>query len=459
MSYRKKVAMVYLLGFFLDLINMFISTVAYPAIGLAMQASVAQLAWISNGYICGLTLIIPLGAWLTQRVGARRVLLASLVLFVIGTTLSGLARSIEGLIFWRIVQGIGGGLLIPVGQALTWQLYAKHERARLSSAVMLVALLAPAFSPALGGWLIQALNWRWIFFASLPLAIMTLILAFAWLKDGVRAPEEGKLDITGLLMGCAGLFLVLTAMTELADNGEIIRGGTFLLLGIVLLILFTLHNRRVSSPLFSFDLLCDPLMRYSMMVYQCVPGLFMGVSLVSILYLQTSLSLSPAATGALMIPWSIASFFALMITGKTFNHLGPRPLIIAGCLLQAAGIVTLSLVSHGDQYSLLMIAFALMGLGGSLCSSTAQSSAFLNIAAPDIHQASALWNINRQLSFCFGVALLSLLLNLLISHLPSRQAYLWTFYAAALGTVIPALLSVSLNNRSIKMHIKSEEKS
>ncbi|WP_336795663.1 MFS transporter [Erwinia aphidicola] len=459
MSYRKKVAMVYLLGFFLDLINMFISTVAYPAIGLAMQTSVAQLAWISNGYICGLTLIIPLGAWLTQRVGARRVLLASLVLFVIGTTLSGLARSIEGLIFWRIVQGIGGGLLIPVGQALTWQLYAKHERARLSSAVMLVALLAPAFSPALGGWLIQALNWRWIFFASLPLAIMTLILAFAWLKDGVRAPEEGKLDITGLLMGCAGLFLVLTAMTELADNGEIIRGGTFLLLGIVLLILFTLHNRRVSSPLFSFDLLSDPLMRYSMMVYQCVPGLFMGVSLVSILYLQTSLSLSPAATGALMIPWSIASFFALMITGKTFNHLGPRPLIIAGCLLQAAGIVTLSLVSHGDQYSLLMIAFALMGLGGSLCSSTAQSSAFLNIAAPDMHQASALWNINRQLSFCFGVALLSLLLNLLISHLPSRQAYLWTFYAAALGTVIPALLSVSLNNRSIKMHIKSEEKS
>jgi len=459
MSYRKKVAMVYLLGFFLDLINMFISTVAYPAIGLAMQASVAQLAWISNGYICGLTLIIPLGAWLTQRVGARRVLLASLALFVIGTTLSGLARSIEGLIFWRIVQGIGGGLLIPVGQALTWQLYAKHERARLSSAVMLVALLAPAFSPALGGWLIQALNWRWIFFASLPLAIMTLILAFAWLKDGVRAPEEGKLDITGLLMGCAGLFLVLTAMTELADNGEIIRGGTFLLLGIVLLILFTLHNRRVSSPLFSFDLLCDPLMRYSMMVYQCVPGLFMGVSLVSILYLQTSLSLSPAATGALMIPWSIASFFALMITGKIFNHLGPRPLIIAGCLLQAAGIVTLSLVSHGDQYSLLMIAFALMGLGGSLCSSTAQSSAFLNIAAPDMHQASALWNINRQLSFCFGVALLSLLLNLLISHLPSRQAYLWTFYAAALGTVIPALLSVSLNNRSIKMHIKSEEKS
>lgn len=459
MSYRSKVAMVYLLGFFLDLINMFISTVAYPAIGVAMQASIAQLAWISNGYICGLTLIVPLGAWLTQRVGARRVFLTSLVLFVVGTALSGLSRSIEGLIFWRIVQGIGGGLLIPIGQALTWQLYARHERARLSSAVMLVALLAPALSPALGGWLIQALNWRWVFFASLPLAMLTLIMAFAWLKDGVRSPKEGKLDLPGLIIGCAGLFLVLTGMTELAENGGVIRGGGFLLLGILLLIFFIIHNRRVSSPLFSFDLLSDPLMRYSMMVYQCVPGLFMGVSLVSILYLQASLSLSPAATGALMIPWSAASFFALMMTGKTFNQLGPRPLIIAGCLLQATGIVTLSLVSHGAQYSLLMIAFALMGLGGSLCSSTAQSSAFLNIAASDMHEASALWNINRQLSFCFGVALLSLLLNLLISHMALRQAYLWTFYAAAVGTVIPALLSLNLNNRSIKMNIKSEEKS
>lgn len=150
MSYRSKVAVVYLLGFFLDLINMFISTVAYPAIGQAMHASVAKLAWISNGYLCGLTLIIPLSAWLTQRVGARRVFLTSLILFITGTTASGLAGSLDQLIFWRIVQGIGGGLLIPVGQALTWQLYAKHERARLSSAVMLVALLAPALSPALG---------------------------------------------------------------------------------------------------------------------------------------------------------------------------------------------------------------------------------------------------------------------------------------------------------------------
>lgn len=458
MSYRSKVAVVYLLGFFLDLINMFISTVAYPAIGQAMHASVAKLAWISNGYLCGLTLIIPLSAWLTQRVGARRVFLTSLILFITGTTASGLAGSLDQLIFWRIVQGIGGGLLIPVGQALTWQLYAKHERARLSSAVMLVALLAPALSPALGGVLIQTLSWRWVFFVSLPLAVVTLVLAFAWLQDGVRSSKKGTLDITGLLTGCAGLFLLLSGMSEFTGSGGTIRGSAFLLSGIALLLLFSVHSRRVTSPLFSFGLLSDPLMRFSMMVYQCVPGLFMGVSLVSILYLQTSLGLSPAASGALMIPWSVASFFALLITGKTFNYLGPRPLIIAGSLLQGAGILMLTLVTHSEPSLLLICAFALMGLGGSLCSSTAQSSAFLNIAPEEMPEASALWNINRQLSFCFGVALLSLLLNLLLSHLPLREACLWTFCAAAAGSVIPALLSFRLNNRRVKTLTTSEEK-
>lgn len=158
MSYRSKVAIVYLLGFFVDLINMFIANVAYPAIGQAMRASVSQLAWVSNGYILGLTLVIPLSAWLAQRIGGRRVFILSLALFMLATLGAGNAESIGALIGWRTLQGMGGGLLIPIGQTLTYQLYRSHERAGLSAAIMLVGLLAPALSPALGagssiGWI------------------------------------------------------------------------------------------------------------------------------------------------------------------------------------------------------------------------------------------------------------------------------------------------------------------
>lgn len=151
MTYRNRVTLIYLLGFFLDLINMFIAAVAFPAIGDALHASVTQLSWISNAYIAGLTVVIPLSAWLTQRLGARRLFLLSLALFTVATAACGMATSLESLIFWRIIQGAGGGVLIPVGQALVWQLYAKHERAGLSSAVMLTGLLAPALRRSQAG--------------------------------------------------------------------------------------------------------------------------------------------------------------------------------------------------------------------------------------------------------------------------------------------------------------------
>ncbi len=173
------------------------------------------------------------------------------------------------------MQGAGGGLLIPVGQALTWQQFKPHERAGVSSVVMMVALLAPACSPAIGGLLVETCGWRWIL---------------------------------------------------------------------------------------------------------CVPGMFIGISVVGMFYLQNVAQLSPAAAGSLMIPWSIASFVAIMLTGRYFNRLGPRPLIIVGCLLQAAGILLLTNVTPATSHRVLMMIFALMGAGGSLCSSTAQSGAFLTIA-------------------------------------------------------------------------------
>ncbi|MGX5148735.1 MFS transporter, partial [Enterobacter hormaechei] len=182
MTYRSKIAVVFLLGFFLDLINMFIASVAFPAMARAFNTTPSALAWVSNGYIAGLTLVIPFSSILTRRVGPKRVILLSLLLFSAASVAAGLSSSLESLIAWRVVQGAGGGLLIPVGQALTWQQFKPHERARLSSAVMLVTLLAPACSPAVGGMLVQTFSWRWIFFATLPVAIVTFALACAWLK-------------------------------------------------------------------------------------------------------------------------------------------------------------------------------------------------------------------------------------------------------------------------------------
>lgn len=364
----------------------------------AFTATPSALAWVSNGYIAGLTLAIPFSSVLTRRIGPKRVILLSLFLFSAASAAAGLSATLETLIAWRVLQGVGGGLLIPVGQALTWQQFRPHERARLSSVVMLVALLAPACSPAIGGVLVQTLGWRWIFFATLPVAIVTFVLACLWLKHGKPTMNAARL--------------------------------------------------------LNLPLLADPLLRFSMLVYFCVPGIFIGVNVTGMFYLQHEANMSPAATGMLMLPWSVASFIAITTTGRYFNRIGPRPLIVIGCLLQAAGI--LLLIDVSSSMLLPAVAFTLMGAGGSLCSSTAQSSAFLATRRDEMPDASALWNLNRQLSFFAGALLLAQVLNLAQAWLPPLAAWHGMFIFAAGMTLLPVPYVFRLNNTQVLNQLRQE---
>lgn len=457
MSYRTKVAGVYLLGFFVDLINMFIANVAYPAIGQGLNASVSALAWVSNGYIFGLTLVIPLSAWLAQRIGGRRVLLLSLGVFLLATLGAGSAQTVGQLIGWRVLQGLGGGLLIPVGQTLAYQLYRSHERAGLTTAIMLIGLLAPALSPALGGLIVDNLSWRWVFFANIPLAFMALALAFVWLREDPKIAQKVALDVRGLLSSSSALLLILLGLTRLAQSDRLVPGLLMLTFGLVVFIVYVRHSLHHSQPLLNLHLVKEPLLRCAMLIYQCIPGLFIGVSLVTMLYLQNHLGMSAARGGSLMIPWSAASLLAITLTGKLFNRLGPQPLLIAGCLLQGSGMLVLAQVHSAAQFPLLLVAFSLMGFGGSLCSSSAQSSAFLQVDNTQLAQASALWNINRQLSFCLGVAVMSLLLNKLLNHMAPEDAYKLCFYLAGASTLIPAALCLRIANRAIVVTLNAQK--
>lgn len=391
MTYRSKVAWIFLLGFALDLVNMFVATVAYPDIARELHASVTQLAGISNAYVLGLTVIIPLSVWLAAIMGERTLIAASLLLFAGASVMVGQAGSIETLIGWRALQGLGGGLLIPVGQAIAYRHYPAAERSQLTASVMSVALLVPALSPALGGLIVDSVSWRWIFYANLPLALITLLLAVLWIKPDVPATERPALDV----------------------------GSIF---------------KQIRSPM----------LRVAMLVYLCIPGVFIGTSLIAILYLR-GLGYDATQTGALMLPWAVASALAIYLSKKLFNRCGPKPLLLVGMALQCIGILLL------NQPTWVIPAYALMGLGGSLCSSTAQTLAFLDIGAERMGHASALWNINRQVSFCLGAALLSALLSAL-------DSFATTFTIAAALTLLPLFAVLRLDASRVRtlLHPASE---
>lgn len=458
MNYRARVTIVYLLGFFIDLVNMFIANVAYPDIARRFAATVSEVAWISNGYILGLTLVIPLSSWLARRVGAKRLFMFSLLIFIAGSCGVGASLSISQLIAWRWIQGIGGGLLIPVGQAMTYALYQSHERAKLSSGVMLIALLAPALSPAIGGFLVDSLSWRWVFLASLPLALVALILAGIWLKTDAREASCERLDLLGLMSGCAALTLILLGLTYLGEPTHLFHGALILIAGLFCLAGYVWHALTKSKPLINLHLVRDPLLHTAMLIYQLVPGVFTGVNMLSMLYLQNQLGMRASLVGAMMLPWSLASFAAITVTGKKFNIWGPRPLFIAGCLVSSFGMGLLALTGHAMDVAVCVMAFMLMGFGSSLCSSTAQSSAFIQIADRELADASALWNINRQLSFCLGVTLLNLLFNLIANTgLATEKAYQLCFVLAACSAVIPVLCCYRLNNQRVIFLVNEEQ--
>ena len=393
MTYRSKVAWIFLLGFALDLVNMFVATVAYPDIARELHASVTQLAWISNAYMLGLTVIIPLSVWLAALMGERTLIATSLLLFAGASVMVGQAGSIEALIAWRALQGLGGGLLIPVGQAMAYRHFPAAERSQLTARVMSVALLVPALSPALGGVIVDSLSWRWIFYANLPLALVTLLLALLWIKPDVPLTERPPLDL----------------------------GSVF---------------KQAASPM----------LRVAMLVYLCIPGVFIGTSLIAILYVR-GLGYDATQTGALMLPWALASAVAIYLSKRLFNRFGPKPLLLAGMALQCGGILLL------NEPTLIIAAYVLMGLGGSLCSSTAQTLAFLDIPAERMGHASALWNMNRQVSFCVGAAVISAVLSAL-------DSFASTFTMAAALTLLPLFAVLRLDASRVRalLHPCSEPK-
>lgn len=397
MAYRSKVALVYLLGFALDLLNMFSASIAYPDIARELQASVSELAWISNAYMLGLTLIIPLSVWLAAKVGERRLILGSLALFGLASSLVAGANSIEALIGWRLLQGLGGGLLIPVGQAMAFRHCPVPLRSRLTAWVLSVALMVPALSPAAGGWIVETLSWRWVFLLNLPLTLLTLLLAALWLQaDGV---PDGK---------------------------------------------------QQRGPLLDLQLLKSPSLRLAMGVYLFVPGVFIGTSLIAVLYLHL-LGFATTRIGALMLPWALGSAVAIVLGKRGFNRFGPRPLLIAGMLMQSLGIASLVLIDQ-SQVWLPIAAYALMGLGGSFCSSSAQTLAFLEVHPQRMNHASALWNINRQLSFCLGTAVLSALLGALGAD--SLRAFEHCFLVAAVLTLLPLIAVLRFNAAQVQALVR-----
>lgn len=430
MSYRYKIATVFLLGFFIDCINIFMSAIALPNIASSFSVSQSMVAWVTNAYILGLILIMPMSLWLASKLGNQKLLCYSMLLFSISICFIGFSESIYSLIFWRFIQGVAGGLLIPVGQALVYAFFPNQERQRISTLIMAIALIAPAFSPAIGGVIIDSLNWRWVFLSNLPFSLLAAALAWLWVKKTKNVSSE-KPDIKGLVIFNISLLSLLLSFSFYSDYHNTLFAITSFLISVGMLIFYIRHAKRISHPVLNLELLKNKNLRNAFIVYYAVPGIFTGVNLLNIFNLQLNFGFNAKQTGLFMLLYATGALAAMISGGLFYQRLGKKSLLIIGITLHSLGIFLLFCISNTSPISFLVIAYLLMGMGGGLSANIAQISSLIDFSGQDLLQGSVLWNINRQVSFSVGTVVLISIYNLM-SGSSDLLRYQHTFLIAAL---------------------------
>ncbi|MBS9425205.1 MFS transporter [Photorhabdus noenieputensis] len=454
MTYRYRIALIFLVGFFIDCVNIFMSAIALPDIADEMSVSESSVAWVVNSYILGLTLVIPISNWLAGRFGTRQIMTASMLLFSVAALFSGLANHFYSLVLWRFIQGLGGGLLIPVGQALAFGLFKLHERAKISTLVMAVALIAPAVSPGVGGMIVDQYSWRWVFLSNIPFSLLAALLAWIWIHSEKKPVQRP--DLKGLLLVSCSLASLLLGLSMYADASSKLLPVIALICGCLFVLFYLRHFRRSGEAILDLNVLKNSRLRFSVWVYYAVPGVFTGVNLLNIFYLQQELGWSAEKTGSLMILYAVGAFCAMLTCGRLYNRLGAVRLFFCGLVLHALGIALLATINHGNDLPSLVAAYLLMGIGGGIGANTAQTTALMDFEDEALSRASVIWNLNRQMSFSTGAALFTMIFNLLQREYISASAYHLTFIIAALFGLLPLIKLRQLKKHAEKICEKSE---
>src|SRR6201992_4215202 len=215
--YVWKIAGVVILGMMMSILDTTIVNVALDPLGRDLHTTIAQIQWVATGYLLALAAVIPLTGGAARRFGAKRVYLASIGLFTVGSALCGLAESSTSLILFRVLQGIGGGMIMPVAQMIMAEVAGPKRMGRVMGIVVMPAMLAPILGPVVGGLILQNLHWSWIFFVNVPIGVIAAILAMRMLPES-NLGDPGKLDWLGLALLATSMPLIVYGLSEIATK-------------------------------------------------------------------------------------------------------------------------------------------------------------------------------------------------------------------------------------------------
>jgi DHA2 family multidrug resistance protein len=384
------------------------------------KTSQVVVSWTVAGYMLAFATVIPITGWAADRFGTKRLFMGSVVMFMLGSLLCAISPTIMLLILFRVIQGIGGGMLMPLSFVILTQEAGPKRVGRLMAIGGIPILLGPIGGPVLGGWLVGAYGWQWIFLINLPIGLIAFVLAAVTFPKDRPAPAE-TLDIVSVLLLPPGLTLFLAGVSSIPAQGTVASRYVLVptITGVVLVVAFVLHALyRADHPLIDLRLFKNRVVTHANLALLVFGAPFVGIGLLVPSYFQLVMHETPMRSGLLLVPVGLSAVITMPLAGAFMDKHGPGKIVLIGLPVMAAGlgIFTYGVATRANYQPILLIGLAVMGLGIG-CTTTPLTAAVLQSLAPhQVARGTTLVTVNQQISGSIGAAMLAVILTHLFNH-------------------------------------------
>jgi EmrB/QacA subfamily drug resistance transporter len=440
------VAGVVVLGAVMSILDATIVNVAIDALSRDLDAPLATIQWVATGYLLSLAIVIPLAGWFSERFGSKRVWLTSVALFGAGSALCGLATSAGMLIAFRVLQGLGGGMIVPVSMTVLAQAAGPQRVGRIMSVVGVPMLLGPVLGPVLGGLIVSGASWRCIFYVNVPIAVVALFLGSRILPGGIGRADAGRLDWLGVALLCPGMAAVVFGLSETESHGGLSQPEAFapIVAGLVLVALFAVHGLRTARPLIDVRLFRSRHFAAAAGTAFLIGAALFGAMLVLPLYYQVARHQDALHAGLLMAPQGIGAALAMPFSGRLVDRIGGGRVAIGGCIGMTLATIPLAFVGGHTPALWLHAVLLVRGFGLGFAMMPAMAAAYARLHAAQVPRATSTLNALQRIGGSIGTALLAVVLQrqmrtVAVPATAFAHTFAWALGLAAL-TVLPAAM-------------------
>jgi EmrB/QacA subfamily drug resistance transporter len=441
------VATVVIIGALMSILDTTIVNVALQTLERELHSPLSTIQWVSTGYLLALATVIPLTGWAAERFGAKRVWMTAVAGFTVTSGLAGLAWSADSLIAIRVLQGLAGGMIMPVGMMTLAQTAGPERMGRVMSVVGVPMLLGPVLGPVIGGLLVTNFSWRWIFWVNLPVGAIGLMLAARLLPSG-RAAGEKPLDVLGFALVGPGLAAMVFGLSEISTHGGVSALGLApLVVGAVMLVAFVRHELRTPHALVDIRLFRQPGFAAAAATIFCVGAGLFGAMLLLPLYYQGVRGLSALDAGLLLAPQGIGAAIGMFVGGRLTDRVGGGRVVVVGLLVLTLGTLPFATVGAGTSELVLSLGLVVRGLGLGGTMMPAMAAAYATLSRDKVPRATPMLNVVQRVGGSFGTAILAVVLETSSAGARSpsslADAFARTYWWAA-GIVAVALVPATV---------------